>query len=61
MYKTPAERMAVSLRREEAEATGKPLYKSYSDVPGGLLGATACKRIKKAGSSGRNAGSVCSK
>ena len=24
--KTVAERMAVSLRREEAEATGKPLY-----------------------------------
>lgn len=47
MYKTPAERMALSLRRKEAEAKGKPLYKSYSEIPKGLLGATACKRIKK--------------
>lgn len=47
MYKAPAERMSVSLRREEAEATGKPLYRSYSEVPKGLLSATACKKAKK--------------
>ncbi len=47
MYKAPAERMTVSLRRKEAEATGKPLYRSYSEIPKGLLSATACKKIKK--------------
>ena len=40
MYKAPAERMTVSLRRKEAEATGKPLYRSYSEIPKGLLSAT---------------------
>ncbi len=39
--------MTVSLRRSEAEATGKPLYKSYGDVPPGLLSKTACMKIKK--------------
>ncbi len=47
MYKTPRERMTVSLRKEEAENTGKPLYKSYGDVPKGMLSSTACKKIKK--------------
>ena len=47
MYKAPAERMTASLRRKEAEATGKPLYRSYSEIPKGLLSATACKKIKK--------------
>lgn len=47
MYKTPAEKMTVSLRRGEAEATGKPLYRSYSEIPKGLLSATACKKMKK--------------
>ena len=46
-YKTVAERMAVSLRRGEAEATGKPLYKSYGDIPAGFLSKTACMKIKK--------------
>lgn len=46
-YKTVAERMAVSLRREEAEETGKPIYKSYGEVPPGLLSKTACAKLKK--------------
>ena len=46
-YKTVAERMAVSLRRSEAEATGKPLYKSYADIPPGLLSKTACRKINR--------------
>lgn len=45
--KTVAERMAVSLRREEAEATGKPLYASYGDVPPGLCSKTACMKLKR--------------
>ena len=44
MYITVAERMKKSLRREEAEASGKHLYKSYSQVPAGLLSQTACKK-----------------
>lgn len=44
--RTVAERMAVSLRREEAEATGKPLYASYTDVPPGLYSKTACMKLK---------------
>lgn len=46
-YKTVKERMAVSLRREEAEETGKPMYKSYEEVPPGLLSKTACAKLKK--------------
>ncbi len=46
-YKTAAERMAVSLRRGEAEATGKPLYKSYADIPPGFLSKTACMKMKQ--------------
>ena len=42
--RTVAERMAASLRREEAEATGKPLYVSYADVPPGLCSKTACMK-----------------
>ena len=45
--KTVAERMAVSLRRAEAEATGKPLYTSYADVPPGLCSKTACMKLKR--------------
>lgn len=44
---TVAERMTVSLRREEAEATGKPLYKSYGEVPAGLCSKTACMKLKR--------------
>lgn len=44
---TVAERMAVSLRRAEAEATGKPLYPSYEDVPKGLCSKTACMKMKR--------------
>lgn len=47
MYKGPKERMKVSLRRKEAEATGKPLYKSYSEIPKGLFSTAACKKMKK--------------
>lgn len=39
--------MAVSLRRGEAEATGKPLYKSYADIPPGFLSKTACMKMKQ--------------
>lgn len=46
-YKTVKEQMAVSLRREEAEKTGKPMYKSYEEVPPGLLSKTACVKLKK--------------
>ena len=46
MYKTVSERMDISLRRKDAEATGKPLYQSYGEVPAGLLSATACKKAK---------------
>ena len=45
--RTVAERMAASLRREEAEATGKPLYVSYADVPPGLCSKTACMKLKR--------------
>ena len=46
-YKTVAGRMAVSLRRSEAEATGKTLYKTYTDIPPGLLSKTACLKINQ--------------
>jgi len=46
-YKSPAQRMEVSLRRAEAEATGKPLYASYADVPPGLYGKSACMKRKQ--------------
>ena len=39
--------MAVSLRREEAEATGKPLYKSYADIPPRLYSKSVCAFIKQ--------------
>lgn len=39
--------MKVSFRRGEVEATGKPLYKSYREIPPGLLSKTACMKIKK--------------
>lgn len=38
-------RKEVSLRRSEAEATGKPLYFSYDKVPKGLLSPTKCRAI----------------
>ena len=39
--------MTVSLRRGEAEATGKPLYKSYADIPPGLFSKSACMKMKQ--------------
>lgn len=39
--RTVAERMAASLRREEAEATGKPLYASYKGMKQALRAAAA--------------------
>lgn len=47
MYKSPSARIASSLRREEAERTGKPCYTSYRDVLAGLISPTACRKIKK--------------
>lgn len=44
-YRTPEQRMKVSLRREEAEATGKPMYKEYGEVPLGLLSKTRCMKL----------------
>lgn len=55
-YKTVADRMAVSLRRSEAEATGKPLYKSYADIPPGLLSKTACMKINQPVQAGEEPG-----
>lgn len=46
-YKTPKERMKISLRREEVELTGKPFYLNYEDVPGGLFSPTKCKQMKR--------------
>lgn len=46
-YKFPKERMQISLRRREAEETGKPLYLSYAEVPAGIVSPTACKRMHR--------------
>lgn len=46
-WKSAAQRMEVSLRRAEAEATGKPLYASYADVPPGLWSKTVCALKKR--------------
>ncbi len=47
MYFTIAERMKLSLRRAEAEATGLPLYMSYDKVPEGLYSKTMCKKLRQ--------------
>lgn len=39
--------MQVSLRRKEVEATGKPFYKSFGDVPNGLVTKTRAKQMKR--------------
>lgn len=46
VYLTPEERMKVSLRRHEVEATGKPFYKSYDEVPGGYISKTQAAKMK---------------
>lgn len=47
LYKSPDERMKTSLRRNEVESTGKPIYIKYKDVPEGLYSKTQCKSIGK--------------
>ncbi len=47
MYKSPEERMKISLRRKEVEATGKPFYTKYEDVPEGLFSETQCTKMKQ--------------
>lgn len=39
-------RNVKTLSREEVEATGKPAYKKYADVPKNLHSKTTCKKIK---------------
>lgn len=46
-YLPPQERMKVSLRREEVEATGKPFFYYYEDVPEGFVSKTQAKQMKK--------------
>lgn len=46
MYLSPEERMKVSLRREQVEATGKPFYTKYESVPKGLYSKTQCMKMK---------------
>jgi hypothetical protein len=46
-YLTPQQRMKVSLRREEVEATGKPLFPYYDDVPEGFVGKTKAQQMGK--------------
>lgn len=47
MYLPPEERMKVSLRRHEVEATGKPFYTSYGSLPGNLYSKTQCQKLKR--------------
>lgn len=44
-YLSPKERMKVSLRREEVEATGKPFYTKYADVPKNLYSKSQCQKM----------------
>lgn len=46
-YKSPKDRMKVSKRRHEVETTGKPIYKSYNEVPGNLFSFTQCEKMKR--------------
>ena len=40
-------RKVKTLSREEVEATGKPLYTKYDDVPKNLHSKTTCNKIFK--------------
>lgn len=40
-------RRAISLRWDEADATGLPVYTSYRVLPDGLYNKTACQRMGK--------------
>ena len=46
-YKSPKERMQVSLRRHEVEATGKPFYTRWHQVPEGLVTKSAARQMKR--------------
>jgi len=46
VYLPPKERIKISLRRSQVEATGKPFYTSFEKVPPGLLTKTACRKAK---------------
>lgn len=47
MYLYPSEKMEISLRPAEAKATGLPCYKTWDEVPEGLLTKTRCIKVKK--------------
>ncbi len=46
-YLAPKERMKISLRRSEVEATGKPFYTRWQDVPEGYKTKTKCEELKQ--------------
>ena len=46
-YLSPEERMQISLRRHEVEATGKPFYTKYADIPEGFVFKSQAKRMGK--------------
>jgi len=46
-YLGPEERMKISLRRHEVEATGKPFYTKFSDVPEGLVLKSQARRMNQ--------------
>lgn len=46
-YLPPWRRMQISLRRHEVEATGKPFYLEFYDVPEGLVTKTKAKQMKR--------------
>jgi len=46
-YLSPKERMEISLRRHEVEATGKPFYTKYSDIPEGFVFKSQARKMKQ--------------
>lgn len=46
-YMPPEKRVKVPLRRHQVEATGKPFYTRWDQVPEGLVTKTAAKQMKK--------------
>jgi hypothetical protein len=46
-YLTPQQRMKVSLRRAEVEATGKPFYQYYANVPEGFVSKTMARQMNQ--------------
>lgn len=46
-YKSPKERMQISLRRDQVDATGLPIFTSFEAVPEGLVTKSGAKHIGK--------------